>query len=129
MEQEFYDYLKKMYWNNIQYDVQKSICVHKSAYTSDDEICFWDFDNRLNVSDPTDYVVEYQRIYKFNKKYSTEYELPNLLYQTSDIMKIESLLEALEIGNYEEKVKQLMNAVSREKTLSLVDNEGYVKYN
>ena len=128
MKDEFYNYLKNAYWAHVQYGLEKYFSLYKSAYFAN-EVCIWEFENRLNISDTDDYVIEYQKVYKFNQYFNAEYELPNLLYQTEQEEESKALLYAAAIGDYEQRLKELMNIVGKEKTLSLVDNEGYVKYN
>lgn len=128
MKEEFYNYLKNSYREYVQNNIEKYYSLYKSAYYAD-ELCFWEFDNHVNVSDAYDYVVEYQKVYKYNQDFGSEYELPNLLYQTEDKTEASKLLDATSVGDYESRLNELMKVIEPGKVLALVDNEGYVKYN
>ena len=128
MKEEFYNYLMNSYREYLNSNTEKYFSLYKSAFFGD-ELCFWEFDNVVNVSDIYDFVVEYQKIYKFNQEFDKQHGLPNLLYQTEDKDESKKLLNAAGIGDYELRLNELMKVIVPGKVLTLVDNEGYVKYN
>ena len=122
MKEVFYVYLNNLYWLNIEYGVEKEIFVDSSAYKEED-ICFYNYKDKLYVSSLTEYVMERRRAYIAYVRSDGDYELPNIKYQTNDPSEINKLLYVLSIPNYETKITELMNMMKDEKTLSLVDNK------
>ena len=120
MDESFYSYLNMRHIQNEQYDIVRPFCIHASAYDGD-EICFWDYDNQIHVSNEKAFLYRYFRVNKYNQKYSTNELLPEILYQTSDKSKMEIILSVLAISNYNSKIEALMDIVKPQKKLTLVD--------
>lgn len=128
MKEEFYDYLRNLFWLNVQYGIQKNFSVYKSAYYTED-LNIWEYENTVRFGDSDDYVREYIDAFRNGEKDSVDTYLPDIKYQTEDEKEIRKIINALKINNYEEKITELMEVINREKALILVDNKGYVKYN
>ena len=125
MNDSFSLYLKNAYWLNIEYGLEKSFYINSSAFIGE-ELCIWEYDNNIYVSDATDYVNEVNHIIFFINDQYKEHGLPRLLYSTKDFVEMEDIISILSITDYETKLKELNYIISNEKTMTLVDNKGNV---
>lgn len=123
MDDEFVEYLNNAYWKYIQYGIEKHFHIFKDASNSD-LLSIWEYDESVNVSDYFYYLIE-----KDTSIDGVIYEVPDLLYQTDDKEKSKKIIDALKIDDYEKKIIKLISIINKEKTLRLVDNKSYVKYN
>ena len=90
MKEEFYDYLRNLFWLNVQYGIQKNFSVYKSAYYTED-LNIWEYENTVRFGDSDDYVREYIDAFRNEEKDSVDTYLPDIKYQTEDEKEIRKI--------------------------------------
>ena len=126
MKEDFINYLRNLYWMHAQYNLSKAFGICASAVNCE-EMCIWEYEGLINISDHYDYVNIFTNVYMLNN--SDEDSLPNILYQTDDKNEMSKIRKAVFIKDYEEMIKELLRVINNDKTLSLVDNGSRYKYN
>ena len=122
MENDFCNYLEFLYKDYLDNYGNKCFYVHDSAYEAD-YLAFWEYGDYIHVSDASDYYMIIDEIEYRNSKFKAFENIPNLIYETDDKDKIDSVIDALNEEEFIDQIKLLYYIFSNGKSLSLrIDN-------
>ena len=119
MDNNYFEQLLNDYENN---GVMKHFFIYRSAFKLTN-ICIWEYDNYISVSNAYDYIYKYDSVLKDNEHYGLDRNIPILIFDSNDFKIIESVIAAIKKNDYKEKL-ELLKEITNEKKLVLnkVDN-------
>lgn len=119
MEEDYFDKLINKYEEN---NFIMRFNVYESAYKYTN-ICVWDYNNSVNVSNYYDFVFVFESVREERKNKNPNINFPRLIFESSEYAKIHRVIDAVECEDYREKLERLSTVVKNaSRVLKKVDN-------